>query len=369
MAYGIASDKLFAKHLSDVVKRGDLGAQRPASATSGADDEGSAQINDSGFEAQETSQLGTAAAASHGAETDPSRDFTMTSGRASSDSESRLSTESLRLAEPEEDATSPQGLGGRGHDNGAESIRPDPRLRRVSIAVLQRTKLGDEVEEAALWRVQHHWEKMFIERPTGFDKHVYLVLDGLDERDETEAVALCTAINASSGASPECAAPKVHKLLLMNTERVSVFKSEILTNATVVRIDHEVNTADVKMFIRSRIKSAWEKKLVCQRLRQAAREAIMLKSECNFLRASLLVDEVPSLTREDAIRSRLSDLPGTTEAAMLLVIERLARKLDGHHREYFHVSLISYAKSEMRNFLIQNRTFLHGWFALIEISA
>lgn len=203
----------------------------------------------------------------------------MTSDRASSDSETRLSTESVRLTEPEEDATSPQGLGGRGQSNGAESFRPDPRLRRVSIAVLQRTKLEDEVEEAAVWRVQHHWEKLFIERPTGFDKHVYPVLDGLDECDEAEAVALCAAINATSGAPRECAAPKVHMLLLINTDRVSVFKSEILTNATVVRIGHQVNTADVNLFIRSRIKSAWQKKLVCQKLRQAAREAIMQKSE------------------------------------------------------------------------------------------
>lgn len=37
MAYDIASDKLFAKHLSDVVKKGDLLAQRPASATSQTD--------------------------------------------------------------------------------------------------------------------------------------------------------------------------------------------------------------------------------------------------------------------------------------------------------------------------------------------
>lgn len=264
----------------------------------------------------------------------------MTADETPSDRQPSLSTEDVKPVAPEEVPAAHERPGGQDQSEEAKDAEPHSMLRRVSTAVMQGKELEDEAEEAAVWPVQRHWEKLFIDGPTGFEQQIYLVLDGLDECDETEAVALCAAINASSGALPKRAAPNVHVLLLMNTDRFHMLNNEILTNATDVRIDHEINTADVSRFVCKRITSAWKKKLVCEKIRQDSREAIMQKSDCNFLRASLLVDEVTSLTREDYIRSRLSNLPDTTEAAMLLVIDRLGRELHGHHREDFHVSKI-----------------------------
>jgi hypothetical protein len=62
----------------------------------------------------------------------------------------------------------------------------------------------------------------------------------------------------------------------------------------------------------------------------------------NFLKASLLVNEVTSFTREDVIWDNLSNLPSlanTVQSAMLLVIKRLVNQLDSYDREDFHVSI------------------------------
>ena len=217
----------------------------------------------------------------------------------------------------------------------------DSKLHRVSTAVLQDIPLDDEDEEATVWDIQRHWEKLFIQTPKTFEKHIYLVLDGLDECDETEAIALCAAINAGAGAVADRAASRIHVLLLMNVDRVTMFESHALTSASTVDINSTIVVGDVERLVRERIWSAWEKKLVHSNLREEYVKAVIQSCGSNLLKASLLVNEVTSLLREDIIRDSLSNLPETAktmQSATLLAVKRLASQMNSYYREDFHVS-------------------------------
>jgi Cdc6-like AAA superfamily ATPase len=227
------------------------------------------------------------------------------------------------------------------HSTEDNDIDLEPKLHRVSTAILQDKPLDNSFEEMTVWDVQRHWENLFVSRPQSFERHVYLVVDGLDECDETEAIALCAAISVSADAATSRVATKVHVLLLMNTDRVTRFESHALTSAIIVDVDPDTISTDIDKFVRHRITSAWQEKLVRRELRQESHGAVVANCDANFLKASLLVNEVTSFTREDVIRGTISNLPSlakTVQSAMLLVIKRLANQLMFYDREDFHVS-------------------------------
>lgn len=197
-------------------------------------------------------------------------------------------------------------------DTESAEVGFNPKLRRVSTAVLQDTQLDDEDEEATVWDIKRHWEQLFVNYPKSFDRHIYLVIDGLDECDETEAIALCAAINAGAGEVLDRPS-KEHVLLLMSADRATMFESHALTAASSVFINPTTVMADVDRYVRKSISIAWEQKLVRSELREDCRKAVLENCDSNFLKASLLVNEVTSLSREDVIRNSLTNLPGTAK--------------------------------------------------------
>lgn len=345
MAYDIAfSDKLFAKHLSDLVKERGLQSVRTSSKTDPPTE-------------QNPLQPGEPIAETSGDQSSPACEFfpgpqgipETSSGRVSptggevTDKFDELvaDTAGSRVIEANDTSSVQTSVA-----TVSEEIGLDPKLRRVSTAVLHDIPLDEEDGESAVWDIQRHWEKLFVHRPKSFDKHVYLVIDGLDECDATEAIALCAAINASAGAAVGRTASKMHVLLLMKVDRATMYESHALTAAKTVYINPGMAIADIDCFVRKRISSAWQKKLVRKELREASRKAVIENCNSNFLKASLLVNEVTSLSREDVVRGKLSDLPNvakTLQSAMMLVIKRLSSQLEGHDREDFHVSSFLFA--------------------------
>lgn len=363
MAYDIAvSDKLFAKRLSDLIKEQKLQSERPASDTeviaakmdsitaqydsivadsNAVVDQATAPASESTSKDGRDQSSSTASEPSLESEHAPPLTGNTNSGSekvntANDSTATTVAGDGVQLPEEQDLSLEPDS----GVDNATE-LDFDPKLRRVSTAVLQDKPLDDEDEEATVWDIQRHWEQLFVQSPKSFEKHIYLVIDGLDECDETEAVALCAAINAGAGAVAGRAASKVHVLLLMNIDRATMFESHALTKASCVPISPTIVTEDLDRFVHRRISTAWEKKLVHGDLREDCRKAVLANCSSNFLKASLLVSEVTSLCREDAIRDSLSNLPETAKtikSATLLVIKRLASQLDSYDREDFHVS-------------------------------
>ncbi|KAK3670710.1 hypothetical protein LTR78_009402 [Recurvomyces mirabilis] len=210
------------------------------------------------------------------------------------------------------------------------------KLSRVNSAVIDRLSLADDEEEKAVRNVVRHWNLLFDTYFRGKTRHVYLVLDGLDECDETDTIALCAAINASSKDREGKGPSTVHVMLLMNSTKVKRFGSDLFDTAMVVPVDAHRNMADLDRYVDIRMATAWSKKLIRRDLYNEVHDAILGDCDGNFLKASLIVDEVTSLPREDVIRSTIQDLPSTLETAMLLVINRLSRQLDEHEQEDLH---------------------------------
>jgi hypothetical protein len=363
MAYDVAlSDKLFANNLSGLIKDHTLQSARPAPTIESVSDKldtiiarydsivGSPdaninpvpnQVSGATFENDEDQRSDTG-----------SHPFSEIENAAQVISDMESGTEAagiLRESSPntvvgdEVEPSEPQGTPSEKDTdtNNTTETDGDLRLRRVSTAVLQDTRLGDDDEEGTVWGIQRHWEKLFVQFPKNFEKHVYLVIDGLDECDETEVIALCAAIDASAGAVAGRAASKTHVLLLMNAERAAVYESHALTAASIVHITPTTVVRDIDQFVRERISSAWENKLVTSELRAVCRKAVVENCNSNFLKASLLVNEVTSFLREDIIRDAIAELPKTAktiQSATLLVIKRLASQLNSYDREDFHVS-------------------------------
>ncbi|KAK4555413.1 hypothetical protein LTR86_007710 [Recurvomyces mirabilis] len=210
------------------------------------------------------------------------------------------------------------------------------KLSRVNSAVIDRLSLADDEEEKAVRSVVRHWSLLFDTYFRGKTRHIYLVLDGLDECDETDTIALCAAINASSKDRDGKGPSTVHVMLLMNSTKVKRFGSDLFDAAINVPVDAHRNMADLDRYVDIRMATAWSKKLIRRDLYNEVHDAILGDCDGNFLKASLIVDEVTSLPREDVIRSTIRNLPSTLETAMLLVINRLARQLDEHEQEDLH---------------------------------
>jgi len=391
MAYDIAvSDKLFAKRLSDLIKEQKLQSERPASDTeviAAKMESITAQYNsivaDSDAVADQTSTTisestptGNGDQSSYTA-TEPlleTEHLPHLTGNTNSESEGVSGSIAAPAVGKGVELSEQQNLSSESDsDMEVAEVNFDSKLHRVSTAVLQDTPLDDEDEEATVWDIQRHWEQLFVQSPKSFEKHIYLVIDGLDECDETEAVALCAAINAGAGAVAGRAASKVHVLLLMNIDRATMFESHALTKASCVPISPATVTEDLDRFVRRRISTAWEKKLVHGELRENCRKVVLDNCSSNFLKASLLVSEVTSLCREDAIRDSLSNLPETAKtlkSATLLVIKRLASQLDSYDREDFHVSRKLHPNRITGQLLLTfDRTFSHGSHVLSASSA
>lgn len=331
MAYEIArtgNDKLYAKHLTDLVESGKLSQNDTALPAAARQDQ------------PETSNATTSPVAEEhtitdAADTKPGAE------------ENAASADDMASVESSQDLMLTQ------------------KLRRVNTAVIERQPLDSEDEESAVRPIQRHWEHLFGYYFTGSAKHVYLVFDGLDECNETEAVALCAAINATFAKAERKATVKIHMLLLMTTARAKTFSSELLSAASVLQIRSDLNSSDLDVFVHTRLETGWSNKLVRPSLRNEVRKSVLDGCDGNFLKASLVVDEIVSLSREDAIRSFLSNIPSTIESAMLLVINRLSRQLGTHNLEDLRVSVS--VGGLLQCYLTFDRTFLHGSPAQDEI--
>jgi len=394
MAYDIAvSDKLFAKHLSDVIKEQKLQSERPASDTeviAAKMESITAQYNsivaDSDAVAgQAPTTLNESTPTDNGVQRSytASEAFLETEDASHPNDDTNSESQAVRI--DSESTTAPvvgDGVELSEEQDLSSESNPDteiaeigfvPKLRRVSTAVLQDTPLDDEDEEATVWDIKRHWEQLFVKYPKSFDKHIYLVIDGLDECDETEAIALCAAINAGAGEVAGRPVSKVHVLLLMNADRATMFESHALTAASSVFINPTTVMADVDRYVRKSISIAWEQKLVRSELREDCRKAVLENCDSNFLKASLLVNEVTSLSREDVIRGSLSNLPETAktvQSATLLVIKRLASQLDSYDREDFHVSREYHLRKITSKLLLTvDRIFSRGFLVLSVSSA
>ena len=87
---------------------------------------------------------------------------------------------------------------------------------------------------------------------------------------------------------------------------------------------------DITKVVHQKLEDAWSEKLITPELHNTVRDTVLSAPLTNFLWASLVVDELAALSREDVIRDRLGNLPPDASAAMMLVLRRLSQRLDDY---------------------------------------
>lgn len=87
-----------------------------------------------------------------------------------------------------------------------------------------------------------------------------------------------------------------------------------------------------------KLETDWKQSLVSKELREEVGTALLSRCQGNFLWLSFVLESVLSRNREDGIRALLRDLPKDVQTAMLLILDRLSRRLDREGVEDLSVS-------------------------------
>lgn len=177
------------------------------------------------------------------------------------------------------------------------------------------------------------------------DKAAFVVADAVDECSVDALTDLLASIQLSTKPrrDQDERPANLHVLLCANESKLAECKlrsDNVFLNAPRIVLDASKNWTDMELFVTDRLRQAWSNTLISRTLVESTRQSILQVSQGNFLLASLLIDELCSIKREDSIRKALlSRLPQDLESAMFFALERLDRELDDEDMGDLNVSV------------------------------
>ncbi|KAK4543970.1 hypothetical protein LTR36_004744 [Oleoguttula mirabilis] len=189
-------------------------------------------------------------------------------------------------------------------------------------------------DEAAVRELGALWELLFVKYFKNRTSSAYLIIDAIDECEQSDAMALWAAFRALTTA--DNAPHGLSLLAFVTSDKTTQLLPALGATAPHIQFDGQHNSKDLKRFVQHRMTAAWSTQLVRKALYDEVLHVIVEACNGNFLKASLIVDEVTSLSREDVIAKTIASLPKDLKAAMLLVINRLSRQLDKSSLEDLH---------------------------------
>jgi Cdc6-like AAA superfamily ATPase len=179
----------------------------------------------------------------------------------------------------------------------------------------------------------------------------YLIIDGIDEcvdkdgKSEDFAKILQVCLSAGRWALPNLQ-------LLLSIGRPEGTAADIVApgnaaslavslgeSAATIVVDADRVESDLDLFVEKRLNEDWKDCVITEVLRKQVRSTIKNHCRGDFRRASLILDEVTSLSREDDVWARLSRPPKDLDAATSLIVRKIRRGLDAHGLEDLIVSL------------------------------
>lgn len=135
--------------------------------------------------------------------------------------------------------------------------------------------------------------------------------------------------------------PKLRILLVLDSGNVKQATDMLAGNVEHYAIAPDRTLDDLERFVSHKLRVDWGDCLVTDSLQRHVHYTIQKHCKGDFLRTSLILEEVTSLSREDDIWELLSRPPETVAKATSLVLRRLRRSLDKHGLEDLVVSLKS----------------------------
>lgn len=174
---------------------------------------------------------------------------------------------------------------------------------------------------------------------------VYIVVDAIDECDSDEVQSLWDAIKerpitpgADGGETS-----KFNLLFTMSTKEKATIMSSLGTRIAEVQLDASRGMADFSKFVRQRSRKAFASTTVSSTLLKDIRATVIEVAAGNYLHASLMIDRLSSLNREDLIRRSIANPTVNLDHAIRFTLFRLTDDLDAEAKRDFEVSLCIYS--------------------------
>ena len=148
---------------------------------------------------------------------------------------------------------------------------------------------------------------------------VYCIIDGTDECGDPTPVLLDRIGELLATCEP------AHAILL---GRPRDLQNTLASAATAIEINSEIIKQDIERFIDTRIQESTVPTLPGD-LEETVSRTLKSKSDCMFLRAKLMIDELSRSSTPFHVRERLRNLPRGLEETyryLLLEAEALARR-------------------------------------------
>jgi len=176
------------------------------------------------------------------------------------------------------------------------------------------------------------WLTLFLDYFGDARGTAFLVVDAIDECDDDDVEAFLAALKATSDRSGGWS-NDLRLLLVHNSDIINDVKAALGDHASYMTLERPDMMEDITKAVDQKMATAWGQKLVTPAMHKEVRHAVLSAPQANFLWSCLVVEDLTSISREDVVRARLQDLPSDVNAAMLLLLSRLARHLDEYATE------------------------------------
>jgi Cdc6-like AAA superfamily ATPase len=187
------------------------------------------------------------------------------------------------------------------------------------------------------------------------DHSAYLIIDGIDEcvdenRNPVDFAEILKAFLSDghwalpnlqlllSISSPSISSPEDTAADVVAPGQVASLAGVLGESVSTILVDEKCVENDLDLFVQDKLNKDWKDCIISEALRKQVRSTIKKNCKGDFRRASLILDDVTSLSREDDVWARLSRPPKDLKAATSLIVQKVRRGLDAHGLEDLIVS-------------------------------
>jgi len=227
-------------------------------------------------------------------------------------------------------------------------------LRTVAYQIAAQDKLyikhiKDRTKELT-WEydVEELWKLLFYEYFSKARGSSYVLIDSIDECDANDVRDLWKAMSKYPIPTSTDSASKLNLLFMTRTERAKEMVDTLGPNVSQVVLDGSQGAADLAYFVKQRLHEAFEGTMISSALLGAIRTMVMEVANGNYLHASVTVERLKLLHREDMIRKFIDNPQRDLDDTVRYTLVHLTSDMDSKERADFQVRLIRNQWSSLR---------------------
>lgn len=180
--------------------------------------------------------------------------------------------------------------------------------------------------------VERLWKVLFHEFFSSSNRYAMIVVDGLNEIEEEPLIEFLQALKFSSASNSAWSLPSIQFIFCIESEWLARLQ-DTFGDLSIIEVHRASTEIDLKGYLERRLDNEWKQHMISNELRSEVEATLLAQCQGNFLWLSSVLDGILSRNREDSIRYFISDLPKDEKTAMMLVLDRLSRRLDREELE------------------------------------